>query len=375
MESNVLDSERRELLRLTLVPGVGPSTLSALLEHFGTAERVTKATSRELSAVSGVGRKTADAVASARADVDPDIELAVCAQHDTHLLARSDDHYPSLLKQIHDPPPLLYCRGEILPCDELSIALVGSRRSTPYGQRIAERLARSLARVGVTVVSGLARGIDAAAHRGALSGGGRTIAVLANGLSAIYPPEHEDLASQIARAGAIVSEMPMRQGPLPGLFPQRNRIISGLSLGVVVVESGPVGGSLLTVEHATEQGREVFAVPGPIDSIGSRGCHKLIREGAKLVETVEDILEELRDDIQAKLVATDSTEMRTDAPTIPRLSDQERLILEQLDDIPKPADELITRTSLTASQVMATLSVLEVRRLIRRLPGNQFVRI
>jgi DNA processing protein len=296
---------------------------------------------------------------------------------------RDQPGYPTLLHDIHDPPPLLYVRGTVEPDDSLAIALVGSRRCTPYGARICESLARSLCRAGLTVVSGLARGIDAAAHRGALRAGGRTLAVVANGLEEIYPPEHRELAGQIAAAGAILSEMPMRQQPIAGLFPQRNRLIAGLCLGVVVVEAAPRSGSLLTAQHAMEQNREVFAVPGPVDSLTSRGCHQLLRDGARLVQTVDDILEELAPHIRDRLPPRDPAEPETtNAPEEPppgiaprTLNEQERSILAHLDDLPRAADELITRTGLTASQVMATLSVLEMRRLIRRMPGNQFVRL
>jgi DNA processing protein len=277
------------------------------------------------------------------------------------------------LLDIPDPPPLLYVKGTLRPEDTLAIALVGSRKSTPYGVRIAERLASSLARVGLTVVSGLARGIDAAAHRGALKAGGRTIAVMANGLSEIYPPEHDKLADEIAENGAVVTEMPMRQGPLSELFPRRNRIISGLSLGVVIVEAAPRSGSLLTARHAMEQNREVFAVPGPVDSLLSRGCHGLIRDGARLVETVDDILEELGPLVREIRPTDGTTAVRHPAELT--LNELERSILGSLDDLPKPVDELIAMTGLGASQVMATLSVLEMRRLIKRAPGNMFVRL
>jgi DNA processing protein len=269
---------------------------------------------------------------------------------------------------------LLYFRGALTSRDHLAIAIVGSRRSTPYGIRTAERLAAALARVGLTVVSGLARGIDAAAHRGALNANGRTIAVLANGLANVYPPEHEALAHEIvaAGAGAIISEMPMHQVPLAGLFPQRNRLISGLSLGVVVVEATPRSGSLSTARHALEQNREVFAVPGPVDSLASRGCHRLIRDGARLVETVGDILEELGPLVGEVHTGTHETPVRHPAELL--LSDQERSLLGELGDEPTSIDELIRRTGLTAAQVLATLSVLEMRRLARRLPGQHFVR-
>jgi DNA processing protein len=263
-------------------------------------------------------------------------------------------------------------RGTLEPRDELAIALVGSRRCTPYGLRVAERLAGGLARTGLTVVSGLARGIDAAAHRGALKAGGRTLAVLANGLSQVYPPEHEELAREIARAGVVISEMAMQQGPLAGLFPQRNRIISGLCLGVVVVEATPRSGSLSTARHAVEQNREVFAVPGPVDSLSSQGCHRLLRDGARLVETVDDILEELGPLVREVTPSPDETPVRRPAELA--LSDLERSILGRLGDEPRAVDEVIAGTGLAVSQVLATLSVLEMRRLVRRLPGHLFVR-
>jgi DNA processing protein len=378
MTPPTVDDDLRALLRLTLVPGVGPATLKALLDHFGTPARVVRAPERALKDVPGVGPKLAEKIAAARTDVDPDIELALCQQRGVMLVRRQDPSYPEPLTQIHDPPPLLYTRGAFADVDRFAVAIVGSRRCTPYGLRTAEKLAQSLARAGLTVVSGLARGIDAAAHRGALKVGGRTLAVLANGLARIYPPEHEDLARQVAGSGAVVSEMPMRQQPIAGLFPQRNRLISGLCLGIVVVEAAPRSGSLLTAQHALEQNREVFAVPGPIDSLASRGCHQLIRDGAKLVETVDDIIEELAPQVRDRVAALGTPQPASESPARPTpkaLSEQEMMILGHLDDLPKPADELIARTGLTASQVMATLSVLEVRRLVRRAPGGQFARI
>jgi DNA processing protein len=365
----------RDLIRLTHTPGVGPLTLKALLTHFGTPAKVLRATQGQLARVDGIGPKTAERIAAARDEIDPEVELALTAQHGVNLHTLDDPLYPPLLRQIHDPPPLLYARGALHPADERAIAIVGSRRATAYGQRVAEKLARSLARAGLTVVSGLARGIDAAAHRGALAAGGRTLAVLANGLAQVYPPEHEDLAAQIAGAGAVLSEMPMRQDPLAGLFPQRNRIISGLSLGVVIVEAAPKSGSLVTAAHAVEQNREVFAIPGPIDSLASRGPHQLIRDGARLVETVDDILEELSPHIRGQLEAAPTPEDPADSPAHPHLSDQQKIVLSHLDDLPKGADELIALTGLAASQIMATLAVLEMRRLIRRAPGNLFTRV
>lgn len=364
-----------DLLCLTMVPGVGPHTSRALLERYGDAGRVLDASIASLREVTGVGPKLAERISQARREFEPEAELELCRRHGVRPTPPGDPGYPAPLRTIHDPPALLYMRGAYQATDELAVALVGSRRCTPYGIRIAERLAGSLARVGLTVVSGLARGIDAAAHRGALNAGGRTLAVLANGLAEVYPPEHADLARDIAEAGAVVSEMAMGQGPLAGLFPQRNRLISGLCLGVVVVEAAPRSGSLSTVQHALDQNREVFAIPGPVDSLASRGCHGLIRDGARLVETVDDILDELGPLIHKLRPST-----APDAPSIRHpaeltLSDLERSVINALDDQPKGVDELMSLSSLTASQVMATLSILEMRRLIRRVPGNRFLRM
>lgn len=373
MDPSPADDPIRDLLALTLTSGVGPLTSRALLEHFGSAAAVLDAPIAALREVPNVGPKLADRIRHARADNDPDREIAEARRQGVTLIPRGTAGYPPTLEEIPDPPALLYIKGSFEPRDQIAIALVGSRRCTPYGIRTAERLATALARTGFTIVSGLARGIDAAAHRGALKAGGRTIAVLANGLSAIYPPEHEDLAAEIvAGRGAVVTELPMAQGPLAGLFPQRNRIISGISLGVIVVEAAPRSGSLSTAHHAMEQNREVFAVPGPVDSLASRGCHRLIRDGARLVETVDDVLEELGPLVREVRPAPDEPAVRHPAELA--LTDQERSLLGHLDDAPSAVDVLIARTGLTASQVMATLSVLELKRMVRRLPGHQFVR-
>ncbi len=367
------DADLLDLIRLTLVPGVGPKTCRALVERFGSAGRVLGASESTLRDIPGVGPKLARLILDARGSRAAEDELALAGKLGVNILARDSDGYPPMLGDIPDPPSLIYVRGGFEPADQLAIALVGSRKCTPYGLRIAERLASALARVGLTVVSGLARGIDAAAHRGALSARGRTLAVLANGLAEVYPPEHAGLADEILGSGALISESPLRQGPLAGLFPQRNRIISGLCLGVVVVEATPRSGSLSTAKHAVEQNREVFAVPGPVDSLPSRGCHYLIRDGARLVETVDDILEELGPLVREVKAVPEQPAVRHPAELA--LSDQERNLLGRLDDRGISVDELIVGSGLTPSQVMATLSVLEVRRLVRRLPGPRFARM
>ncbi len=369
------DEALLDLIRLTMVPGVGPQTCRALIDHFGSARRVLWASSTSLRAVDGIGPVLAEKIVRARDESDPEAELALCREHGVTPVAHGAAGYPSTLTEIPDPPSLLYVRGTIEPRDALAVAVVGSRHGTPYGMRIADRLGASLARVGLTVVSGLARGIDAAAHRAALRAGGRTIAVLANGLSQTYPPEHADLAREVAGAGAVVSESAMGQAPLAGLFPQRNRIISGLSLGVVVVEATPRSGSLSTAKHAQEQNREVFAVPGPVDSLASVGCHRLIRDGARLVETVEDILEELGPKVRgARPMHVPVGEAHPTPLAELSLTEQERSILDRLGDEPVGVDRLIVETGLGAQRVMATISILEMRRLVRRLPGQNFVR-
>jgi DNA processing protein len=324
-----------------------------------------------LRVVPGIGVKLAERIVAARLECNVDHELAECDRLGVRLLTAGSAEYPRLLKTIDGPPSLLYVRGELMPRDALAIALVGSRHCTHYGLRTAERLAGSLARIGFTVVSGLARGIDGAAHRGAISAGGRTIAVLASGVGNIYPPEHVDLANRILQSGALISEMPTSFEPMAGLFPQRNRIISGMSLGVVVVEAAQRSGALITARHAKEQNREVLAVPGPVDSLASRGCHALLRDGATLVESADDVLDALGP-LMEEIRPTSDTTLRH--PLELTLNEVERGLLNLIGGDAIAADELVARSQLTAPQILATLSVLEMRRLIRRLPGNVYAR-
>jgi DNA processing protein len=254
----------------------------------------------------------------------------------------------------------------------MAVAIVGSRHATQYGLAQAERLAGSLARAGLTIVSGLARGIDGAAHRGAMAAGGRTIAVLGSGLLNIYPPEHRELAKEVAAHGAVMSESPPRAEPLAGVFPQRNRIISGLSLGVIVIEAAVSSGALITARHAAEQGREVFAVPGRVDSRMSHGCHRLIRDGAKLVETADDVLEEL----SPLAVATTRPNGETiQHPAELLLNEVEQQVLSAIDHQATSIDRIVTQSGLTPQQVLATVSVLEMRRIIRRQSGSAVMRL
>lgn len=366
------DADRVEALRLALVPGVGPRIRRALLERFGSAEAVLRASPVALREVPGVGPKLSARLAGATHEIDAEAEIALCEANQVRILMDTDVDYPALLRQVPDPPGVLFLRGELRAQDELALAIVGTRHPTTYGVRQAERLAGSLARAGMTVISGLARGIDAAAHRGALAAGGRTLAVLASGVLNIYPPEHAELARLVVEHGALLSESPPRAEPLAGAFPQRNRVISGLALGVLVVEAGDHSGALITARHAMEQGREVFAVPGRIDDRTSRGCHRLIRDGAKLVETVEDILEELGPLYQAS-VRDDGQVVRHPAEL--SLNEVEQQVLSAVGDRATAIDQIVAETGLPVPQVLSTLSVLEMRHVIRRLSGSTVARI
>ncbi len=366
-----MTDDTRAILRLHLVNGVGPVIQERLLAAYGSAERVLNASVAELKEVEGVGPKLASAITAAKNSEEADREWERCEAAGYRILTRGAESYPQNLAEIPDAPPLLYCRGELLPRDQLAIAVVGSRRCSIYGTQQAEKLSAALARAGVTIVSGLARGIDAAAHRGALSVGGRTLAISATGVANIYPEEHAELAEQISNSGAVLSEFRLDQHPSPGLFPQRNRIISGLSLGVLIIEATRNSGSLHTARHATEQGREVMAVPGRIDSLASEGCHDLIRDGAILIRHADDVLAALGPLMKPVKTAQDE-EVRS--PRELSLNDQERAVLNLIADDPRHLDEILRSTALDASRVLATITVLEMKRLVRRLPGGYFVR-
>ncbi len=366
------DDELIDTLRLVLIDGVGPQTRQSLLRRFGSPRAVLAAGPGELREVEGVGPKLTGKILAAGGAVDVEEELALCRQHGIDILIESDPRYPRLLREIADPPGVLFVRGRLEARDALAVGIVGTRHATHYGLRQAERLAGSLARAGLTVVSGLARGIDAAAHRGALQAGGRTIAVLASGVMNIYPPEHENLAAEVAACGALVSEQPARAAPLAGSFPQRNRLISGLALGVIVVEAAQRSGALITARHAMEQGREVFAVPGNADSRASGGCHRLIRDGAKLIETADDVLEELGPLVEAA-PGSDGQVVRHPAELM--LNETERQVLAAVATEATSIDQVVAASGLPVAAVLATLSVLEIRRLVRRLSGSTVVRL
>jgi len=359
-------------LRLSLVSGVGPRMRRLLLDRFGSPRAVLEAAPSELRSVPGVGPKLMEKIVAADREINAEEEIELCRQHGIAILTDSSPEYPRALREIPDPPAVLFVRGRLKPEDGLAIAMVGTRHGTPYGLRQAERLAGSLARSGLTIISGLARGIDAAAHRGALAAGGRTLAVLASGVLSIYPPEHEELAEQVIAQGALLSEAPPRAAPRSGTFPQRNRIISGLALGAIIIEAGDRSGALITARHAMEQGREVFALPGRVEDRTSRGCHRLIRDGAKLIETADDVLEELGP-LVAAVPRDDGQVIHHPAELL--LNELEQQVLSAIHGDATSIDEIIAETGLPVQQVLSTVSVLEMRHLIRRLSGTMVLRL
>ncbi|HEY7313321.1 MAG TPA: DNA-processing protein DprA [Gemmataceae bacterium] len=372
-----LSDNVHDLLTLSLVPGIGPRLTAALLERFGSAGAALRASVAELSAIPYITPRLAESITQAAARDDAAAELERVERHGVRLIALGTPEYPSSLANIPDPPHLLYLRGTLTPADGNAVALVGSRGCTDYGRRVAARLSAGLVRAGVTVVSGLARGIDGAAHRAALEAGGRTLAVMAGGLSSIYPPEHADLARAVEASGAVLTETNMDQEPLAGLFPVRNRIISGLSKIVVLVEAAQKSGALITASHAADQGRTVMAVPGPVEAASSGGCLELIRKGAVLCRGVEDVLEELHG-VSAMAVAEKQAATATAAPPVPSgpppgLDDSQRRIWEMLTEACH-LDQLVQRLGLAVPQVSGALMMMEMRKVVRRLPGNRYER-
>lgn len=359
-------------MRLALVSGVGPTLYRALVDHFGSPDKVFTASPSDLRAVPGVGPKILAALLKQdEAAAHEEFELCEREQIAVHGIGTAT--YPRPLARIDDPPPILFSRGEWLEADELSLAIVGTRHASNYGLRIAERLSAAVARAGFTIVSGLARGIDTMAHRAALQAGGRTVAVLGSGLLQMYPPENEKLAVEISGRGALLSEQFPRSPPLGYAFPQRNRIITGLCLGTLVVEAGETSGALISARLAMEQGKEVFAVPGPIDSPESKGCHALLRDGATLVQSADDILEQLGP--LAAPVKTDDAPTPTRHPAELTLSDLERQVLDVVPVEVGNVDQVIVASNLPTPRVLAILSVLEMKKLIRRVSGTLVARI
>ncbi len=360
---------------LNLISEVGSTRLRRLLDAFGDLERLFSASAKELQQVEGIGPLLSQRIARGMRDETMlRQEMALAERSQIQIVTLDDPEYPKSLKTISDPPLALYVRGTLVASDDVAVGIVGTRHASLYGRQCAERLGYDLALRGVTVVSGLARGIDSAAHQGALKGSGRTIAVLGSGLQCLYPAEHEGLAAEIAQQGAVLSEYPMTMPPLPHNFPRRNRIISGLSLGVVVVEAGQRSGALITADSALEQGREVFAVPGPITTMNSQGTHLLLKQGAKLVTSVEDILEELRLVEQPVMKSrADTADREEEMPSI--LPEPEQRVFACIEaGQPSDIDTIVSASGLAAAEVSSLLLQLELKQLVHQLPGKRFVR-
>lgn len=369
-------------LRLIRADGVGPVNFRRLLDRFGSFDAVFGASAAELARVEGIGPRTSEKIARTRCRFDPAPELEQADRAGVCLIHWDDPRYPPPLRAIPDAPPVLYVRGALERSDSLSLAVVGSRRCTHYGGEQAERFAHLLAAAGLTIVSGLARGIDSAAHRGALSARGRTIAVQGCGLSRVFPPENQKLFERIAESGAVISELPMGCEPLSENFPGRNRIIAGLSMGVLVVEAAPRSGALITAAAALEYNREVMAVPGRIDSPASKGPHELIKQGARLVDCVEEIMDTLgvigRDLKAHTATCARQSEQAAEAPLFDAvrlaLSTSEEKVLSHLNTQPVHIDELIDALGLPAGAAHAALISLQLKALIKQLPGNLYIR-
>jgi DNA processing protein len=355
--------ERSAYVALNMMEKVGPMSVRSLKEALGSAAAIFTAGRDDL--LRGVGRDVADTIVKNRDRVDWQGELAKAESLGMRIVTAIDEEYPKPLLEIHDPPLALTVWGSLQSKDRQSIAVVGTRHPTHYGREVAERMGYQLAQAGFGVVSGLALGIDTLAHEGALKAKGRTLAVIGGGLDAIYPPSNRELARRISEQGAVLSEYAFGRQPDKTTFPVRNRIVSGLSMGVLVVEAGRQSGALITARQAAEQGRPVFAVPGRIDSPGSQGCHDLIKQGARLTEGIDDVLQEFEFLIPARAMPASGK-----AGVKPELNEEEEKIVACLQDGETDVDSLIRTCGLNAATVSALLLGLEMKRLIRMLPGR-----
>ena len=353
---------------LNMIPQMGPVRLRRLLDAFGSAEKILLARADQLAAIDGIPRALAENISRWQEFADPTAELKKAADLGARVITAEDAEYPSALREIHDPPIVLYVRGQLTERDRNAVAVVGSRKATHYATESAKKLSFQMAYAGLTVASGLARGIDTAAHQGALAAKGRTIAVIGSGLGELYPPENAELADRIAASGAVVSEFPIDTKPDRQTFPIRNRIVTGLSFGVLVVEAGANSGALISANMAAEQGRTLYAVPGRIDAPAALGSNRLIQQGAKLVITVDDILDDL------PLVFREKPDLPAAAPAVD-LSPEQQKILDAIGSEEMPLDSVIATSGLTAAVVSSTLLALEIRRLVKQLPGKRFVKL
>jgi len=358
-----------DMLGLHLIPGLGNIACKNLLDKFGNPKNVFQASISALMEVEGVRNKAAQNIINREYTTDPLQVLDKAEKCDARIITYSDPAYPQILKEIHDPPIILYIKGNDIPHNLTLIAMVGSRIPTPYGIKVAEKIGQGLARRGLGVVSGMARGADSAAHWGCLGGRGFTIAVLGTGIDVIYPKSNKKLFQKIIDKGAVISEFPLGTPPEPKNFPIRNRIISGLSRGVVVVEATKRSGSLITASLALEQGREVFAVPGSINSFKSTGCHFLIKQGARLIENSDDILDELGLNYEY----APKTDTFKDAPPSP-IDQSEKPIYDIIGDYPIHIDQITRQGNFEPGEISSILMKMELKGVIKQLPGKMFVR-
>lgn len=378
-ETTVISDVARDYLTLHLTENVGPVTLRRLLEHFGSARAVLEASMDELRQVRGLRRTIPDAIREAVRSDRVDREIDEAHEHGVHILCPEDAAYPPLLKHTPDGPICLYVKGTLEPEDAVGLGIVGSRKPTHLGEKYARQFAQALAEVGMTIDSGMAYGVDACAHEATLEVGKRTIAVLGNGLSTIYPPAHTELAERIAAGGAVVSELPMATVPEASNFPRRNRIIAGMTLGTLVVEGGVRSGAMITARCANDYNREVFAIPGSPDALLSRGPNTLIRESiARLVMSTADVLDELGE--VGRHLAEQGAEREPTGPAeqkhftfTPDLSDVERQVLSTLGLDPVPMEMIVDATGLSAAATASTLTMLQLKRVVKQLPGGLFV--
>lgn len=369
-------------LKLVRADSVGATTFVKLLKCFGSVDRVLGASVSEMTKVEGIGFKTGERILASRDKFDTKAEVALAEKLGVCIINLEDERYPAMLKRIYDPPPVLYFKGSLTSSDNLAIAIVGSRRCSTYGSEQSSRFAYLLGSAGFTICSGMARGIDTAAHQGALSAEGRTFAVQGCGLANVFPPENKRLFEKICESGACISELPLNYEPLSENFPPRNRIIAGLSLGTLVIEAAMRSGALITARAALEYNREVMAVPGKIDSPFSKGAHSLLKDGARLIESVEDITqalgyigEQLQDHVSTSAEnARREVEMPLFDVSQLNLSDAEKTIYDCLGSEAQHVEQVIAATDLSAGQINAALISLRLKGLIKQLPGSMFLR-
>jgi DNA processing protein len=362
-------TETEACIALNMVPNLGPVRLRRLLERFESPETVLRARAGQLRDVEGIGPELSEAIAGWETRVDLPAELARVRDFGATVITRTAPEYPRLLREIYNPPILLYVWGKLTERDQHAISVVGSRKTSHYGLECAKKLSYQLAYAGLTVVSGLARGIDTAAHQGALAAQGRTVAVIGSGLMDLYPVENAGLAEKIASSGAVVSEFPMTFPPSPQTFPYRNRIVAGWGSGILVVEAGLNSGALITAGQAIEHNRTVYAVPGPIDRPTSAGSNRLIQQGAKLITGAGDILDDFH-----TLFPVSAEKSATPGIRAP-LSSDEKAILDAIETSETPLDAIVGKSGLPMPKVSSTLLALEMKRLVKQLPGQQFVKL